>query len=121
MAVAQPCATRMAADAAQPAAGPAIGMTLEAAESLVGNPAPEAAWCRRWPARHQRIGGLVELLDCLFEQPPQLHHVLHQLVRKTLGFDAKSGGGFDQLGDLRKRVGAELARLALKSVRGNHE
>src|SRR5207245_10203268 len=83
---------------------------LDPAEALVVYLAPEATRvCRS--ACHQRIGGFLELLDRLAEQPPKLDHVGHQLVGEAVRFHAEARRSLNELGDFRHRFGAKLARL----------
>jgi uncharacterized protein len=90
---------------------------LDPPEALVGGLAAEAGTV----ARQQRVGRLVEQLDGPLEHPAKLDHVLDQLVREAVGFDAEPRRRLDQLGDLGERLGAELAGFALERMRRNHE
>ena len=96
----------------------ARGRGLDPAEALVARLAAEAAGRG---AGHQRVGRLVEQLDGLIEQPAQLHHLGHQLVREATALHAEARRGLDQLGDLGQRLRAELARFALERMRGDDQ
>ena len=72
-------------------------------------------------AGNQGVGGFLEQLDGLPEQPLQFDHILDQLVGKTVGFDAQPRGRFDQLGNLGQWLGAELARFAFERMRRDHQ
>ena len=63
-------------------------------------------------------GGVSAVVEVTAEELPELGH---QLVREAVGLDAQARGLFDQLGDHCERFGAELPRLALDGVRGQHQ
>src|SRR5205085_8804530 len=43
-------------------------------------------------------------------------HLRHEFVREAVPFDSEAGGCLDQLGDLRDRLGTELARFAFQRM-----
>ena len=76
------------------------------------------------PGAARVISGLVALSNSsigLVEQAAQLDDLGHQLVGKAAALDAEARGQFDQLGDLRQRLRAELAGFALQRMRGEHQ